>query len=407
MPRPPLPVGTPGRIFLRQLQEKPPLWEGRCRFRMADGTIRYIHIHRPGKTKAENAVKSRISDLMGEQTRGEISQDTRFRVVCEQWIDNLELDYKLSGKTPSTPRLYRGYIRNWIAPNLGELQCREIKAWNSNKVIQKARDKSFETAKSVRTVLNQVCAYAVRNGAMDTNPVKDAERLASSRRKEVRAMALEQRTELLTKLTEFANAKSIDAAGRPLGVRAQVWLDLPDIVLAMLSTGARLSELMAIVGEDVDPTDPTVRVNHRIVRLKGQGLVRMDGRKGNGDGLLLAVPRWSVSMWRRRKIASGGGPMFPSSRGGWADPSNMTHRIREAMDACGFEWVTSHVWRKTVATVLDEANLPTTAIADQLGNTPPVVEKHYRRKRVVNDANAAALEGMFPGEEPGDDAQER
>lgn len=62
------------------------------------------------------------------------------------------------------------------------------------------------------------------------------------------------------------------------------------------------------------------------------------------------------------------------------------------------ETVTSHVWRKTVATVLDEADLPTTAIADQLGvngNTRAVAEKHYRRKRAANQANADALEGML------------
>lgn len=57
--------------------------------------------------------------------------------------------------------------------------------------------------------------------------------------------------------------------------------------------------------------------------------------------------------------------------------------------------MTSHVFRKTVATVLDEADLPTTAIADQLGNTRAVAEKHYRRKRAANQANADALEGML------------
>ena len=44
---------------------------------------------------------------------------------------------------------------------------------------------------------------------------------------------------------------------------------------------------------------------------------------------------------------------------------------RESEDALhdsGLAWVTSHVWRHTVATLLDEAGLTITEIADQLGN---------------------------------------
>ncbi|WP_103335199.1 hypothetical protein [Amycolatopsis sp. CA-126428] len=54
------------------------------------------------------------------------------------------------------------------------------------------------------------------------------------------------------------------------------------------------------------------------------------------------------------------------------------------------------MFRKTVGTVLDEADLPITAIADQLGNTPAVAERHYRKQRVANVGNAAALEAMMP-----------
>ncbi|WP_162788770.1 hypothetical protein [Amycolatopsis albispora] len=50
----------------------------------------------------------------------------------------------------------------------------------------------------------------------------------------------------------------------------------------------------------------------------------------------------------------------------WLDPSNVIHRLKEAFTECGYGWVTSHVFRKTVATVLDEANLPTGAIADSV-----------------------------------------
>jgi hypothetical protein len=50
---------------------------------------------------------------------------------------------------------------------------------------------------------------------------------------------------------------------------------------------------------------------------------------------------------------------------------------------------------KTVASVLDDAGLPWSAIADQLGDTQKVADKHYRKRGVANGASAAALEGMF------------
>jgi integrase len=96
-------------------------------------------------------------------------------------------------------------------------------------------------------------------------------------------------------------------------------------------------------------------------------------------------------MWRRRKLAADTGPLFPSWNGEWLDPSNLIHRVREAFDTSGYDWVTSHVFRKTVATVLDEAGLPIGAMADQLGNTRTVAEKHYIARRIANDHAAEAL----------------
>ncbi len=394
--RPPIPVGSYGKINTRRISEDPPVWEAVALFRQPDGKTKQVRRRGPSKTKATNKIREKLLALATEATSGTVSPDMRFTRICDMWLAQLEQDYKLSGKSPQTPRLYAGYVRNWIKPALGELQCREVRAWNANRIIQRAREKSYETAKSVRTVLSAICAFAVRQGAMESNPVKESERLAITHKKEIKALTMEQRVELIEKLEKFAVTKATDAMGRRLGKRLTVWLDMPDIVRGMLCTGARVSELLALSGEDVDPSAPTVLFAHHLVRKPGVGVVRMENRKGNGSGLLLGVPQWSVPMWRRRKLISGGGPVFPSWNESWLDPGNTVKRIRQAMDECGYEWVTSHVWRKTVATVLDQADLPTTAIADQLGNTPAVVERHYRRKRVTNDANVAALEKILP-----------
>ncbi|MBB1157403.1 MULTISPECIES: transposase [Amycolatopsis] len=67
--------------------------------------------------------------------------------------------------------------------------------------------------------------------------------------------------------------------------------------------------------------------------------------------------------------------------------------MREAFDECGYGWVTSHVFRKTVSTHLDQSGVSTTEGADQLGDTPTVYEERYRKKR-RKATNRAAMEAL-------------
>jgi integrase len=88
-------------------------------------------------------------------------------------------------------------------------------------------------------------------------------------------------------------------------------------------------------------------------------------------------------------------PVFPAPLGGWRDPSNTQADLREAFMNAGFDWVTSHVFRKTVATVMDQARLSSRAAADQLGhaNTSMTSDVYFGRKVLVTGA-AAVLEAI-------------
>lgn len=395
MPRPPTPVGTWGTIHTTQVSG---VWEAHARFRMANGTSKQVRRRGASKTKAINNLKARLKALADEVTSGQITPDTRFAVICDLAMDAFERAYRLADKSPTTVRMYRGYVKNWIKPDLGELQAREVRAWGCNQLLQRAQAKSYSTANGVRAALLLCCTYAVRYGAMDVNPVKSTDRLARGEKKKVRAMTREQRVEFRSRLVELAEQKRGDPGMRRQAMPLKIWQDLPDIYDSMLATGARIGEILALDGGELDPAAaplPTVFLGHHLVRETGVGLRRMAYRKSGKDAILLAAPEWSRPMWRRRKLTSGGGPVFSSWNGGWQDPNNVEKVLRQALDECGFEWVTSHVWRKTVATVLDEADLPTTAIADQLGNTPGIVEEHYRARRVANRQTAEALEWIF------------
>ena len=82
-------------------------------------------------------------------------------------------------------------------------------------------------------------------------------------------------------------------------------------------------------------------------------------------------------------------PVFPAPLGSLRDPSNTQADLRDAFGAAGFEWVTSHVLRKTVATLIDQAGLSARAAADQLGHAKPSMTSDKYFGRGITDTGAA------------------
>ena len=149
---------------------------------------------------------------------------------------------------------------------------------------------------------------------------------------------------------------------------------------------------------DVDVDAGTVEVDWKLLRITGEGLRRVRRLKA-GEGRTLLLPPFAVEMLRRRQSGTlPHAPLFPDTAGGWRDPSNTSRDFRTARDAAGFSWVTSHVFRKTCATILDEAGLSARDIADQLGHARPAMTQDvYMARKALNTAAATALEAAWPG----------
>ena len=77
-----------------------------------------------------------------------------------------------------------------------------------------------------------------------------------------------------------------------------------------------------------------------------------------------------VDRWKDVGVPDSALPL-PAPLGGLRDPSNTQADLRVAFQAAGSEWVTSHVLRKTVATLMEQAGLSARAAADQLGHAKP------------------------------------
>ena len=89
-------------------------------------------------------------------------------------------------------------------------------------------------------------------------------------------------------------------------------------------------------------------------------------------------------------------PVFPDTRGGLRDPNNTRRALRAALDRAEFTWVTSHNFRKTTATLLDDAGLSARLIADQLGHArPSMTQDVYMGRKAVDVRASEALEGAL------------
>jgi integrase len=184
-----------------------------------------------------------------------------------------------------------------------------------------------------------------------------------------------------------------DLAGDEDAVRK----DLPDLTAFMLATGARIGETLAVLWSEVDLERETVEITSTVIRVKGVGLVRKRTKSRAGQRVL-PLPSWAVAMLRRRFVENPrlDEPVFPNDRGGFRDRSNVQRDLREARGTEELAWVTSHSFRKTTATILDEAGLSSRLVADQLGHArPSMTQDVYLGRKQVSQRAAAALEAAL------------
>ena len=401
MARPRTDIGTYGKINIRQV--RPGVWQARARFRLRNGRLKEIKRRGKSATAAERSLKAAMAKIADEVAGKKINPDTRFGHVLDLWLKDFKAKVDRGERAAKSYYDYQDSAEQ-LRRHMGELACREAEnAGLCDGTLKSIRDAAAKTkrakggsgyaaAKRARTVLTGTCGYAVRHGAMRVNPAKSVEAIEQGDKDPIRALEPAERGDFLTKLRAWCAEKA--GSGR-LGPRGQAWAELPDGGEGMRATGSRPGEILATIGDGVMPGKRTVLLGHHLVRIEGEGIVRQPLRKGRRDALNPQYPTWAAPMFTRRKIASGGGPLWPTWNGQWQDPGNVAKRVREACDAIGYEWVSARMLRHTVGTHLGDSGISSALISDQLGNTAEVIERHYRRKKVTNTATADALESLL------------
>jgi integrase len=371
--RPPLSVGTYGSISTSPYGTG---YRARTLYRDYDGVARRVERHGRTKGAAERALRVALRDRVHVGAGAEITPDTKIAGLAETWFAEISAQ----DRSPGTLRAYRDRLDGQIIPALGNLRVRELTTGVVDRHLRAVRDKhGVSLAKLCRTVLSGMAGLATRHDALEHNPVRDAGRISPGKPKRVpRALSVAETRELRAWLSSDDRARE---------------RDLPDLVDMLLATGLRVGEALAVTWDTVDLAAGTVEVRGTVIRVKGRGLMTKPAPKSRAGFRKLVLPSWAVEMLRARPPGRPDQTVFCSVLGGLRDRDNAIGDLRNALNAAGFEWVTSHTFRRTVATLMDQSGLSARAAADQLGHShPSLTQDVYYGRRIASTGAAEVLE---------------
>ncbi|MGH3985911.1 MAG: site-specific integrase [Pseudonocardiaceae bacterium] len=394
--RPRLPINTSGEIWTKKVGDR---YTAFANHRDTDGRTRQYE--RSASTAA--AARARLKEALAAKIklaegRGTIRSTTTMEALAEEYFVRLTAQVDRGECSPGTQRLYRGHWDNHGEPTLGALTLLEADVQAIDRFLLELRGTSPTIAKTMRAVLSGMLGIAARYKAISTNPVRDVTRIRAGTAKPVRALEPSEAVDLWQKLTTLSQMPGETVwAQRRVYTPTRINPDIPDLVLWMLGTSLRIGQAIAVHWPAIDLEGATAAVGPNVMRVKGEGL-RVNRGTSKTVEQTLDLPEAVVAMLARRREASRNpfGPVFPDPFGELRDPHNTLGDLRRALDLAGYGWVTSHTFRKTVATVLDDAGLSARQIADQLSHArPSMTQDRYMARRSRNSRAVAALDAML------------
>lgn len=412
--RPPIPPGGHGKVF--RTEARPGVWIAGCRWRDHLGGMHEMERQTPAGVTDRYGARSEerlLADLalaLADTADGDgITKDTPIRTLWEKRIADLE-------KADREPKTIEAAWTRWRAfePHGGSLRVGDCTPARLEAVLDRVQAASSgegrETRRQVLSHLRHVLAYAVRDGALTTDPTAALGGIPQPKRKKERAAApvpLDRTAAVIAAITASELSEQYDCT---------------DVVLVQAMTGLRISEILGItwsaidLDEDSEVPHPTLAVLHRSERVKGEGmrLKLIEDTAGKGGSPRISLPPLAVALLRER--ASKPMPtsldlVFPTPGVGTIrDSSNFQKSWRKVRASLAEEvpefgteqrGITGGSWRKTVAGVLD-SELGIAAARDQLGHlserTTAIYVAHRRRSGGATEA-AAVIQSAILGED--------
>ncbi len=389
MSRQRLTIGTFGEIgYLRSPNGRT---AARARYRDWDGKSRLVQATGDTRKSAERALKAKFAERsLFQPASSDLTPDSPFPDLVTYWLEDLELEGRVSKRTL---QLYDRNMQTLVLPVFESLTLREIGVARCDHFLKQLAKQSYNRAKQARVVLRLALGLAVRHEVLPRNPMDHVSRL---RRPASTPNALTP-----AEVNAIRAAIAYWEAGRsPSGPKPDGQLGA--IVEVMLGTSARIGEVLAIRRRDIDITSatPSIRISGTIVTHRGEPTMRQDHPKTAKSRRTVAIPTFTAEAVRRRltklEDSSLDALLFCSREGTPLTTNNVRRQLRHVLDLAGISGVTPHMFRRTVATAINnEAGVE--LAAELLGHTDPAITiQHYiRRNEMVDPSTAELLDRVF------------
>jgi integrase len=394
MSRPRLTIGTFGDITTRGLPSG--RVEARTRYRDWDGRPRLVQATGITAKAAERALKDKLAKrFLLQPTDTTLTPDSLFGDLVTYWLDDIDLEGRISR---TTRNLYEGNMRTLVLPAFGNLTLREIGVARCDQFIKQLATQSYSRAKQARVVLRLALELAVRHEVLPRNPMDHVSRLY--REPHIPdALTAPEVNVIRAAIARWESGVDHVSGPKPDG-------QLGAIVEVMLGTSARIGEVLAIRRRDVDITSvvPSIRLSGTIVSRNGEPTFRQDHPKTAKSRRVVALPSFTADAVRRRlaRVGSLGldSLLFQSRDGTPLTTANVRRQLRHVLGGVGIAGVTPHMFRRTVATAVNDTAGVELA-AELLGHTDTkITAMHYiQRSEMVNPATAALLDRAFARDE--------
>jgi integrase len=369
-------IGQHGKITRKYLGGG--IWLAQCRFRDTDGVTRRVQRLGPpdeqdkyGKLAADALIEA-LADRRPPSGADSIGLETLVMTLVDQHIERLTED----GRSPRTLDTYR-YTATKLTKFMAGVKVGEASAARLDAALRSMRTAHGAVmARQSRTLLRGALQLAVLNSVLGTNPVRDVQAIKSKEQpRGAQALTADQLRDLLTKLRASKTCRE---------------RDLTDPITLLIATGLRRSELLALQWTDFDAGAGTISVTGKVIREKAKGLVRVDETKTAAGRRVIPLPAFAIAtLTERRSLPYLGqqSVIFPSTNGTLRDPDNFAGQWRRIRDELGVPDISSHSFRKTVATLIDDAGLSARIGADHLGHAKVSMtqDRYMSRGRVHNE----------------------
>ena len=176
-----------------------------------------------------------------EQLRSNINRETRSPRTFEELVDHYT-QHELPRKSPYTGEVYAGFLKKWVCPEWADYSLSEVKAvavesWLSTLTL------SPGTKAKLRNIMHAIFNHAIRWEFASTNPITLV-RQSAKRTRVPDVLTVEEIVALLSELRE--------------PWRTAVYVGV--------TTGLRVSELLALKWADVDFVTGEICLSRGIVR---------------------------------------------------------------------------------------------------------------------------------------------